>query len=115
MVMIVKNQQEVPAKDVVMEGAVKTRIQVLMGDNVDAPHFVMRRFTIGPGGCTPLHDHQWEHEVFVLDGTGALINEHQEEVPLNPTDFAFVPSGESHQFKNNGGQDFIFLCIIPRS
>ena len=112
--MIVKNQQEVVPKDVVMEGAEKVRIQVLIGDTMDAPNFVMRRFSIGPGGYTPLHDHNWEHEVFVLGGTGSLVNEHQEEVLLNPTDFAFVPSGEIHQFKNNGGQDFIFLCIIPK-
>ena len=111
--MIVKNQIEILAKDVVMEGAENVRIQVLMGDNVNAPHFVMRRFTIGPGGHTPLHDHDWEHEVFVLEGKGALVNADGHEAPLNPADFAFVPAGETHQFKNKSPNDFVFLCIIP--
>ncbi|HDS59890.1 MAG TPA: cupin domain-containing protein [Thermoplasmatales archaeon] len=111
--MIVQNQRDVPAKDVVMEDAENVRIQVLMGDNVAAPHFVMRRFTIGPGGHTPLHDHDWEHEVFVLDGRGALVDENGREIPLRPTDFAFVPAGEVHQFRNTGQEDFVFLCVIP--
>lgn len=96
-----------------MEGAEKARIQVLMGENVNAPHFVMRRFTIGPGGHTPLHEHDWEHEVYVLSGRGALINEDGQEMALRPSDFAFVPAGEGHQFKNRGDEDFVFLCIIP--
>jgi quercetin dioxygenase-like cupin family protein len=112
--MIVQNQHEIPQKDIVMEGAERVRIQVLMGDNINAPHFVMRRFTIGPGGHTPLHTHDWEHEVFILGGTGALVDEHEKIISLTPSDFAFVPAGETHQFKNTGDEDFIFLCIIPK-
>ena len=112
--MIGKHQQEIPQKDIVVAGAEQVRIQVLVGDNVNAPHFVMRRFTIGPGGHTPLHEHDWEHEVFILGGTGALVDEHGKTIPLNPSNFAFVPAGEIHQFKNTGDKDFIFLCIIPK-
>ncbi|KAA0000477.1 MAG: cupin domain-containing protein [Thermoplasmata archaeon] len=73
----------------------------------------MRRFVVGKGGYTPLHKHDWEHEVFVLGGEGALVDENGNELPLKKDYFAFVPPNEIHQFKNVGDEDFIFLCIIP--
>lgn len=111
--MIVEHQQDIEAEQVEMEGAENVTIQWLIDDTRGAPTFAMRRFVVGPGGHTPLHDHPWEHEIYVLRGEGALVDEDGEEHSLSPSRFAYVPAGETHQFKNVGSDDFVFLCMIP--
>lgn len=37
-----------------------------------AENFAMRLFEIQPRGYSPLHQHDWEHEVFILEGKGAV-------------------------------------------
>ena len=105
--------EEVEAHEVDAEGAVAVRIQWLIGKE-EAPTFATRRFTLGAGGHTPFHSHGWEHEVFVLQGRGALLfGEERDERPLAPGNFVYVPACAVHQFRNDGEEDFVFLCIIP--
>ncbi|HDN95555.1 MAG TPA: cupin domain-containing protein [Thermoplasmatales archaeon] len=110
--MFVKNYKEVEMEDVKEEGAKEVKIQWLIDEKIGRT-FAMRRFTIKKGGHTPLHKHDWEHEVFVLAGEGALVDENGKEYPLKPGNFAYVEPNEVHQFKNKGDEDFIFLCMIP--
>ncbi len=107
-----KNQAEIPISPVEMEGADKVGIQVLMSADDGAPNFALRRFTVAPGGHTPLHTHDNEHEIFVLSGTGKLVFEGK-EYPLEPGSFALVDPGSLHQFRNAGDDDFVFLCAVP--
>lgn len=111
--MFKKNESEITGEEVHVDGAKNVTIQWLIDDKIGAQNFAMRRFVIGIGGHTPLHEHEWEHEIFVLKGEGALIDEHTKEIPLKKNDFALVPQKEIHQFKNVGNDDFIFLCLIP--
>ncbi|MBS3773474.1 MAG: cupin domain-containing protein [Candidatus Thermoplasmatota archaeon] len=111
--MIVEHQQDVEVQQVEMEGAKDVTIQWLIDEKRGAPTFAMRRFVVGPGGHTPLHEHAWEHEVYVLDGEGALVDENGGEHTLEPHRFGYVPAGETHQFRNTGSDDFVFLCMIP--
>jgi len=113
MLMIAKSESDVKADEVSEEGAKNVTIQWLIDNRIGAPNFAMRRFVVGKGGYTPLHKHDWEHEVFVLKGEGALVDENGNEIPLKKDHFAFVPPNEVHQFKNVGDEDFIFLCVIP--
>lgn len=94
------------------EGAQNTGIRVVLGPNVGAPNFVMRVFDIGPGGRTPFHVHDWEHEMYVLSGRGACVLE-GEEVPLEPDDAVFMPGGEKHCFRNTGEETLRVICLIP--
>jgi quercetin dioxygenase-like cupin family protein len=94
------------------EGAHATTMRVLIGPDAGAPTFVMRMFEIAPGGHTPLHQHQWEHEVFVLDGEGEVASS-DERIPLEPRAAVFVAPGEEHQFVNAGRETLRFLCLIP--
>ncbi|HDN95842.1 MAG: cupin domain-containing protein [Thermoplasmata archaeon] len=110
--MIVKRCDEVEMEEVKEEGAKNVYIQWLIDEKI-GDNFAMRRFVIKKGGHTPLHRHDWEHEVFVLSGKGALVDENGREHPLEPGKFAYVKPNELHQFKNKGDEDFIFLCIIP--
>ncbi|MFO8057103.1 MAG: cupin domain-containing protein [bacterium] len=103
---------DIPEKEVDEEGAQGVFIRVLIGPDDGADNFTMRRFRVRPGGYTPRHDHDWEHEVYVLSGKGELASA---EGPkgIKAGDVIFVPAGETHQFKNASDSDLEFICVIP--
>ena len=112
--MLVKHHTEVPANDVTMEGAADCRVRWLIGDADRAPNFAMREFEVAPGGHTPRHFHDYEHEVFVLAGSGVVIDGDKER-PLAAGDVIFVAPNDVHQFRNTGGEPMRFLCLIPNA
>jgi quercetin dioxygenase-like cupin family protein len=97
-----------------MEGAVGCRIRCLVGPDDNAPTFSMRQFEVEPGGHTPAHHHAHEHEVFVLEGSG-LVMEGDLEHPLRPGTVVFVPPNQLHQFRNTGTGLLKFLCLVPHA
>ncbi len=109
--MIVKHYTDVPAKRV-EEGASNTTIRWLIAGDDGAPHFHMRLFEIGPDGSTPTHAHDWEHEVFILEGEGKLVGE-KTRFSLKTGDAVFVPGGEIHHFESSGGHTMKMLCLVP--
>jgi quercetin dioxygenase-like cupin family protein len=102
----------VESKRASAQGAEKVTIRLLISEKDGAPHFQMRLFEVGPGGRTPLHRHDWEHEVFILEGEGMLVFE-GEEKSFSSGYFAYVPAGAEHSFVNTGSGSLEFLCIIP--
>ena len=72
----------------------------------------MRLFEIRPGGNTPYHQHDWEQEIFILEGNGVAKSE-SDELPINKGDFIFVKSNEWHQMKNTGENLLKVICLIP--
>jgi quercetin dioxygenase-like cupin family protein len=74
----------------------------------------MREFEVEPGGHTPKHFHNYEHEIYVLDGRGVVVDG-DEERPLNPGDVLLVSPNDVHQFRNTGSETLRFLCLIPNS
>ena len=112
--MYVAHSEEIPAQVVTIGGAEKTTVRWLIAEREGAPTFAMRLFEIQPGGQTPFHAHAWEHEVFVLDGSGELTGAEQ-TWPLQAGDVVFVPPQEQHNFRNTGDGPFRFLCCIPLS
>ena len=110
--MKVLNYEEMAARPVTMEGANGVTIRWLIAKEDGAPNFAMRLFEIEPGGNTPLHTHASEHEVFILDGEGAVWKE-GEEIPVGPGTAIFVPPDEEHCFKNKGPGTLRFICMVP--
>jgi len=106
--------RDMPSAPVDVEGAKNTSIRVVLGPNVAAPNFILRVFDIGPGGTTPFHSHEWEHEMYVLSGQGACVTE-DGETPLVPDDAVFMPGGQKHCFKNTGDEMLRVICLIPAS
>jgi quercetin dioxygenase-like cupin family protein len=104
--------EQVPAKPVTMEGAKDTRMRMLIGPDDGAPNFHMRCFEIAPGGHTPHHQHDYEHEILILQGEGIARSE-SGEVPFKPGTAIYVPPNEKHQFVNNSSQPCRFICLIP--
>jgi quercetin dioxygenase-like cupin family protein len=110
--MIQKNVATVPAAAVTMAGAEKVRMQILCGPGDGCPNFAMRRFVVGAGGCTPKHQHDYEHEVLVLAGEGVVFGNGKEQ-GLKAGDAVYVPANEVHQFRNTGPGDLEFICMVP--
>lgn len=111
--MVVRHYSEVEATEPKEEGAVGVKVRVLIGEAEGARRFVMRHFTVEPGGTTPYHSHPWEHEVFVLSGE-CEVCQGEETRQVGPGSVLYVPPGEEHQFVNRGSALLEFLCIIPR-
>lgn len=112
--MKVQQAETVPAKAVEMEGAVGCTVRQLVNEADGAPTFAMRQFEVAPGGHTPRHSHDYEHEVFVLEGSG-LVFEGNNQHPLTAGDVVLVKPNEIHQFRNTGQRPLKFLCLIPNS
>jgi len=110
--MIVKNYEDVKADPVSDAGAEKTTVRWVIAREDGAKNFFMRVFAIAPGGCTPLHRHAWEHEVFVLQGRGCVVRD-GEHVSIAAGHAVFIPPEEQHQFKNTSGDALEFICVVP--
>jgi len=93
-------------------GAKNTKIQWLIHKDVGAKRFAMRRFTIKRGGEIPKHAHPWEHEIYILSGTG-VIGIGDKEYTVSEDMFIYVPPNVEHWYKNTGDEDFVFICVIP--
>ena len=98
--------------DVTMPGAAGTRMRMLIGPDDGATTFHMRHFEVQPGGHTPHHQHDYEHEVLVLEGQGIAKSE-QGERPVRAGNVVWIPANEKHQFRNPGPQPLQFICLIP--
>ena len=108
--MIVRHYQEVaadPAGDADGVG-----LRWVIGKNEGAPNFAMRIIEVQPGCATPHHQHEWEHEVFVIEGQG-LVRGSQGDRPVEYGSVVFVPGNEPHQFVNKGDKVLRFICVIP--
>ena len=96
------------------EGASGLKVRWLITKEMGAPNFAMRLFEMDPRGKSPLHTHAWEHEVFVLEGEGAVLDGEKER-RLKVGDVVFIKPNEKHQFKNDGSVTLKFLCLVPIS
>jgi len=92
-------------------GAEGVRVRWLINkENDGAENFAMRLFEIEPGGHTPEHSHDWEHEVYVLEGDGIVFCEGSEK-QIKSGYVVFVPPNTVHYFRNNGKKDTTFYLF----
>jgi len=110
--MKIVDYKEVKAEAVDFEEAKDVKVRWLISDKDKAPNFVMRLFEVDPGGYSPLHTHNWEHEVFILEGEGVATDGENETQIISGT-VVYVAPDEKHQFKNTGSDTLKFLCLIP--
>ena len=94
------------------EGIKNIKIRWLITKKDGAEHFAMRLFEVKPGGYSPLHQHDWEHEVFILNGEGTARTKSKEEY-FKEGDVFFIKPMEWHQFINTGKDTLKFICLIP--
>jgi len=112
--MKVVHYESIPQQDVTMDGAKGCKIRHLISEADGAPHFAMRQFEVAPGGHTPHHKHAYEHEVFVLEGSGVVL-QGEREFAIGPGSVVFVPANQVHQFRATGDRPLKYLCLIPHA
>ncbi len=94
------------------QGIKDVMVRWLISKKDGADNFAMRLFEIQPEGHTPLHQHDWEHEIFILEGNGVTKNKTGEE-SFRQGDVLFVPPMKWHQFVNNSKETLKIICLIP--
>jgi len=111
---LIRNIDESEMSNVQMEGVSGAKMAVMIGRQDSAPHFALRQFTVDPGGHTPHHQHDYEHEVYIVSGTGRILLEGDWH-PIRGGDVIYVPANEEHQFRSDesGAGPLRFLCMVP--
>ena len=110
--MHIRNIDDTPMKPVEMPGVQGATMAMMCGREHGAPNFSLRQFKVVPGGHTPRHSHDYEHEVVILEGGGTVLLEGREN-PIRPGDVILVPANEEHQFKADSAKGLRFLCLVP--
>ncbi len=87
-------------------------IQWLIHKGVGAKRYAMRRFVVKRQGKIKRHSHPWEHEIYVLSGSG-IVGVGDKEYRLSEDMVAYIPPNVPHWYVNDSDEDWIFLCIIP--
>jgi quercetin dioxygenase-like cupin family protein len=93
-------------------GAEGISVRWLIKKEDGAPNFAMRLFELQPKGRSPLQSHNWEHEVYILEGNSKVTREDQER-EASAGYVVFIPPNAKHQFTNVGKSTLKFLCIVP--
>ena len=111
--MIIKHYDKTEKQDIKKEGFQGLRAYFCLAKDDGCPRFALRVMEFEPYGCTSLHSHPEEHEVFILEGHGGYIDENGQEHKLIPGDVIYVLPEEKHQFKNLGDTIMRMICVIP--
>lgn len=113
--MLVRSPDEVAPQPMTMPGASGVTMRLMVSSADGAPTFAMRLFEVQPGGHTPLHQHNYEHEVMIVKG--------EADVATGPTGEQFkrvragqailINANELHQFRNASTTPLQFMCMVP--
>jgi len=86
--------------------------RVVIGKEDGAENFCMRVFEIAAGGNTPMHSHDWEHEMFYHSGKGEVYCSGK-WYPVEAGRVALIPANEEHQIRNIGDEPLVLACLVP--
>jgi quercetin dioxygenase-like cupin family protein len=110
--MLIRRADEMAGTPMQMDGVKGVTMRLMVGRSDGAPNFAMRHFTVEPGGHTPHHSHNYEHEVYVVDGAGQVEKDGNHH-DISTGDVLFMPANAVHQFVNTGDKPLKFLCMVP--
>lgn len=108
---MIRNIETEPMTEVAMAGASGASMAIMVGRDDGAPHFALRSFSVEPGGHTPKHHHDYEHEVYIVSGRGTVLLGETEH-PVSAGDVVYVRADLEHQFRAIE-EPLRFLCIVP--
>jgi quercetin dioxygenase-like cupin family protein len=96
---------EVPEK-ITAAGAKGVTLRTVIGEKEGAPHFDMRIISFEPGGQSPSHSHDFEHEIYVFKGKGS-VEVDGKKVDIKPGDVVYVPANADHCFNAQDGMEMV--------
>ncbi len=110
--LFVTNAADVAAEKLDLGGAAGSSIKWLVGPEQGANNFSMRIVTVAPGGRTPDHAHDWEHQWYVLSGSGFAVDSEGGRHQVGPGSVVYVPEDENHNLQNTGNEALELICMI---
>ena len=112
--MHIRRAEQMEGTPVEMDGVKDVFMRLMVGREHGAPSFSMRHFTVEPGGHTPRHSHNYEHEVYIIDGAGRVEHDGAFQ-DIRGGDVLLIEPNKVHQFLNTGDAPLRFLCLVPAS
>ena len=110
--MFIRRQEDVIPVDLTREEGVRgVELRPLITKQDGARNFAMRLFRLKPAGHTPFHAHSWEHEVFVVCGSGVVEGE-DASLAVEEGMAIYVLPDEKHRFRA-AEQGMTFICCVP--
>lgn len=104
--------EDVKAEPVPESMASNTTIRWLIGEDDNPPTFYMRLFEMAPNAHINAHFHPWEHEIYILEGSGRVrIGNRFYDVSRDVV--VYIPPNVEHEYWA-GGMGLKFLCVIPK-
>lgn len=88
-----------PAEQKIADRGGGARTIPLVTPRVGAQQLINGITMIGPGAAIPLHYHNCEESVIVLDGQAIAVID-GEETAVGPGDTSWIPAGLPHYFRN---------------
>ena len=113
--MLIRKPDQAPAREMDMPGASGVTMRLMVGRDDGAPNFAMRLFEVKPGGHTPHHKHNYEHEVMIVQGRAdvACGPDGQDTRQADAGDVLYIPANQPHQFRNTSDAPLKFMCLVP--
>ena len=106
--MYIKNYREIPVEQTGVEGlTVRWGINASQG----ATNFSMRLLELAPLKSTPMHQHDAEHETYVVVGQGEVETE-DNVYPIHEGSIIYVAPNEVHRFNNTGASILRFVDAV---
>ena len=93
-------------EEVSAAGAKGVNLRTVIGEDDGAPNFNMRIVSFEAGGQSPGHSHDYEHEIYIIKGGGAVEVEGK-RVDLKQGDVVYVPPNADHCFQAPEGLEMV--------
>ena len=84
----------------------------MIGKKEGAENFAVRYYQLEIGAVSREEQHQHDHGVLVLQGTGEVLLGEQVH-PITRGDIIYIPPDVLHQLRNTGQDPLGFICVIP--
>jgi quercetin dioxygenase-like cupin family protein len=110
--MLIRTAEQTEGRPMAMEGVKDVTMRMMVGRDDGAPNFSLRHFTIEPGGHTPRHSHNYEHENYIIEGRGRVEYDGAFH-DVAAGDFLFVGPNKVHQYVNTGDVPLKMICLVP--
>lgn len=100
------NYLEEPKEEVTAAGAKGVSMRTVIGEKEDAPNFHMRIISFEPDGQSPSHSHDYEHEMYIIKGTGS-VEVDGKKYDTKPGDVVYIPANADHHFNADEGMEMV--------
>ncbi len=94
------------------DGSYNVKMRQLVGREDGARKTAMHELSMGKGGYSAMHRHEWDHQLVVTEGRGVAIID-KKKLALRPGVVLLVQSNEEHQFLQRGNGPLRFLTVTP--